>query len=107
MSHIRGGVTLYAASNDLALAASRRVNGEGRAGDTRPDGPLLLPHMDTIDATSTSMQMFRLNHFYVAESSAVLCDLERLLRTGLHPPDARTRLLAPVAEGGGKYYVFR
>ena len=105
--NIRGGVTLYAASNDLALAASRSLNGEGRAGDTRPDGPLLLPHVDTIDATSTSLQMFRLNHFYVAESSAVLCDLERLLRTGLHPPDARTRLLTPVADGSGKYYAFR
>ena len=107
INHIRGGVTLYAASNDLALAASRTLNGEGRAGDTTPDGPLLLPHVDTIDATSTSMQLFRLNHFYVAESSAVLCDLERLLRTGLHPPDARTRLLAPVADGTGKYYAFR
>lgn len=107
INHIRGGVTLYAASNDLALAASRTLNGESRAGDTQPDGPLLLPHVDTIDATTSSLQMFRLNHFYVAESSAVLCDLERLLRTGLHPPDARTQLLRPVADGTGKYYAFR
>jgi len=108
MARVRGGITLYAASNDLALAASRTVNGgEGRAGDTRPDGPLVVPHMDTIDATGASMQMFRLNHYYVAESSAVLCDLERLLRTGLHPPDARTRLLTPVEEAAGRYYQFR
>ena len=107
MNHVRGGMTLYAASNDLALAASRTVNGEERAGDTRQGGPLLLPHVDTIDATGTSLQLFQLNHNYVAESSAVLCDLEQLLRTGQHPPDARTRLLMPVEDGTGKYYTFR
>ena len=107
MKRIRGGLTLYAASNDLALEASRDINGEPRAGDTRPDGPLLLPHLDTIDATGTSFEMFRLNHFYVAESSAVLCDLERLLQTGTHPPDTRTKLLVPIVAGSGTYYSFR
>ena len=94
-------------SNDLALAASRTMNGEARAGDTRPDGPLLLPHIDTIDATGASLQMFRLNHYYVAESSAVLCDLERLLSTGQHPPDARSKLLMTIGVGTEKYYTFR
>ena len=108
VGRLRGGVTLYAASNDLALAASRTLNGENRAGDTWPGGPLLLPHVETIDATSTSLQMFRLNHFYVAQSSAVLCDIEQLLHTGLHPPDARTRLITSVsATSGALYYTFR
>ena len=107
MSHVRGGITLYAASNDLALALSQTLNHEPRAGDTRYGGPLLLPHMDTIDATLTSLQLFRLNHYYVAESSGILCDLEHLMRGGTRPPDVRSKMFMSVKDGQGTYYAYR
>jgi hypothetical protein len=91
------------------MTLSRVINrGEPRAGDLRYGGPLILPHMDTIDASLTSMQMFRINHNYVANASAVLCDLEHLLRTGQRPPDQRSKMLMAVpAASGGAYYAFR
>ena len=107
MQNIRGGITLYAASNDLALAASQTFNHEPRAGDTRYGGPLLLPHMDTIDATLASLQLFRLNHYYVAESSSILCDLEHILRNGERPPDKRSKMFMSVKDTQGTYYAYR
>lgn len=107
MQNVRGGITLYAASNDLALAASQTFNHEPRAGDTRYGGPLLLPHMDTIDATLTSLQLFRLNHYYVAESSSILCDLEHILRNGERPPDKRSKMFMSVKDTQGTYYAYR
>ncbi len=107
MSHVRGGITLYAASNDLALEASRTLNREPRAGDIGTGGPLLLPHVDTIDATRASTQMFRLNHYYVAESSAIMCDVEHLMRGGVRPPNTRSKILATVKADTGTYYAYR
>jgi esterase/lipase superfamily enzyme len=107
MSHVRGGITLYAASNDLALEASRTLNHEPRAGDTSYGGPLLLPRIDTIDATRASTQVFRLNHYYVAESSPIMCDLEHLLRSGARPPNNRSKMLTSVKADAGTYYAYR
>ena len=107
MSHVRGGITLYAASNDLALEASRAVNHEARAGDIGTDGPLMVPRVDTIDATRASTQMFRLNHYYVAESSAILCDVEHILRGGVRPPSARSKILMSVQAVAGTYFAYR
>ena len=107
MKKVRGGITLYAASNDLALEASRTLNSEPRAGDSGYGGPLLLPHVDTIDATRASTQFFRLNHYYVAESSPILCDVEHLLRGGVRPPSERSKILAAIKADAGTYYAYR
>ncbi len=108
MKKVRGGITLYAASNDVALEASRTFfSGEARAGDSGYGGPLLLPHVDTIDATRASTQFFRLNHYYVAESSPILCDVEHLLRGGVRPPNERSKILAVVKADAGTYYAYR
>ena len=108
MKKVRGGITLYAASNDVALEASRTFfSGEPRAGDSGYGGPLLLPHVDTIDATRASTQFFRLNHYYVAESSPILCDVEHLLRGGVRPPNERSKILAAIKADAGTYYAYR
>jgi esterase/lipase superfamily enzyme len=108
MKKVRGGVTLYAASNDVALEASRTFFGsEPRAGDSGYGGPLLLPRVDTIDATRVSTQFFRLNHYYVAESSPILCDVEHLLRGGVRPPNERSKILALIKAEAGTYYAYR
>ena len=108
MRRVRGGITLYAASNDVALEASRTFfSGEPRAGDSGYGGPLLLPRVDTIDATRASTQFFRLNHYYVAESSPILCDVENLLRGGVRPPDVRSKMLTSVKVDAGTYYAYR
>ncbi len=108
MKKIRGGITLYAASNDVALEASRTFfNNEPRAGDTGYGGPLLLPRVDTIDATRASTQFFRLNHYYVAESSPILCDVEHLLRGGIRPPNERSKILQTIKAEAGTYYAYR
>ena len=44
------GMTLYVSSNDTAMIASRMLrNDTYRAGDVAPDGPVVLPGVDTID----------------------------------------------------------
>jgi esterase/lipase superfamily enzyme len=87
------GVTLYASANDRAMEAARRVaGGVPRAGDVPPDGPVLLPGIDTIDVTQTSTDYLALNHSIYAEKGALLNDIGLLLQTGERPPMARAHL---------------
>ena len=51
--------------------------------------------------------MFRLNHYYVAESSAILCDVEHILRGGVRPPSARSKILMSVQAVAGTYFAYR
>jgi hypothetical protein len=43
----------------------------------------------------------------VAESSAIMCDVEHLLRTGTRPPDKRSLILTKVTDAAGAYYTYR
>jgi esterase/lipase superfamily enzyme len=95
-------VTLYASSGDKALAASRKVHGYARAGDSG-HGLVVLPGLDTIDASGVDTSL--LGHSYFADTRTVLSDMHALIRSGLRP--AQRPGLVGVASGDGPYWEFR
>ncbi len=102
-----GGVTLYAAGNDRALIVSRRFHGGvPRAGDVPEAGPLLVPGVDTIDVTASSMDGLGLNHSGYAENNALLNDIGLLRQTGERPPDRRIPILERIKTGKGDYWRY-
>jgi esterase/lipase superfamily enzyme/HEAT repeat protein len=96
-------VTMYASSNDLALAASRVFNAGGpRAGDAT-DGPVVVPGIETIDVSNVDDGL--LGHLYYGSNRAILDDLKQILHQS-RSADRRARLDA-VAHGNQKYWVCR
>lgn len=94
--------TLYVSDNDDALAISSLLNSNPRAGDSS-DGPLVLPGVDTIDASAAEADS--VGHSYYGESRAILADVFSLLKTGM-PPDQRFGL-HPAEADGKKYWILR
>jgi esterase/lipase superfamily enzyme len=86
-----GGITLYASTNDRALAASKAAaSGLVRAGDIPSQGPLIIPDVvETIDVTNVSTSFFSINHSTFAERGHLVEDLRLLFELGKHPPDVR------------------
>lgn len=97
----RHPVTLYASSEDLALAASQLVHGYRRAGDSG-EGMLLLAGVETIDATGVDTGF--LKHSYFAEQRSALSDMFYLIRDNAR---ADQRFLDPVDTPGGRYWRFK
>ncbi|WP_308921118.1 alpha/beta fold hydrolase [Janthinobacterium sp. J1-1] len=93
-------VTLYASSEDLALAASRLVHGHRRAGDSG-DG-MLLAGVETIDATGVDTGF--LKHSYFAERRSALSDMFYLIHNNAR---ADQRFLDPVDTPKGRYWTFK
>ncbi|NDO81532.1 hypothetical protein CJP72_12375 [Citrobacter sp. NCU1] len=85
-------VTLYASSNDAALAASQEINGYPRAGDSGK-GLVIVPGIETIDATYVDTDF--IHHSYFGDSTSILSDMYYLIknddrandRFGLRPID--------------------
>lgn len=77
-------VTLYASSEDLALKASKVVNGHPRAGDSG-QGLLVVESIETIDATG--MDTGFLKHSYFAETHSMLADIYELINKGKRAED--------------------
>lgn len=103
----RGGITLYTAANDRALEVSRRFHGGvPRAGDVPVSGPLVMPGIDTIDATAVSMDSLGLHHSGYAESNALLQDIGLLIQTGERPPGKRVPILQEVKTDKGAYWRY-
>ena len=100
------GMTLYAASNDRALIASRNFWRHARAGDVPATGPLVLPGIDTIDVTAASTDIFGLNHSGYAQNNALLTDIGKLVESGVRPPETRFDRLKPVSSAGGAYWRY-
>lgn len=95
-------VTLYASSNDRALMASKAFHGYQRAGDSG-DELVLLPGVETIDASGTSGGL--LGHSYFAEDRRIMEDIYAILLTGQR---ADTRFgLKPVDTPKGRYWTLR
>lgn len=95
-------VTLYASSEDLALAASRKVHGSPRAGDSG-HGLVLVSGVETIDATAVDTSL--LGHSYFAEARSVLSDMFYLIRKGQRP-DERFGLRR-IDSNAGWYWEFK
>ena len=74
--------TMYASSNDLALAISQQIHAYPRAGEAG-DNILVLPAVDTIDASR--IQSGFVGHSYYGGRTA-LTDIYELLMHGTPPP---------------------
>jgi esterase/lipase superfamily enzyme len=95
-------ITLYASSEDLALVASKKVHGYPRAGDCG-HGLVVMPGIETIDATGTDTSF--LGHSYFAEARSILSDIFYLVRSGQR---AEERFgLRSVVTQGGQYWIFK
>jgi esterase/lipase superfamily enzyme len=92
-------VTLYASSEDLALKASRQVNGAPRAGDTS-EGVVLVDGVDTIDVSGVDQSV--LAHSYFMESDKVMEDIREMLRLQL--PAGQRKPLRPVRQGARLFW---
>jgi esterase/lipase superfamily enzyme len=107
LAGVSRGVTMLAASNDLALDISRRFwGGVPRAGDVPPDGPIVTDGVDTIDVTAVSTKLFSLNHSGYADTNALLSDIQLLIQTGERPPDKRIPILQRVKTLKGYYWRY-
>ena len=97
----RNPVTLYASSQDLALAASKAVHGYPRAGDSGA-GMLIVAGVETIDATGVDTSFMK--HSYFAEKRSALSDMFYLIRNHAR---ADQRFLEPVDTAAGRYWTFK
>ncbi|HVR67913.1 MAG TPA: alpha/beta fold hydrolase [Verrucomicrobiae bacterium] len=94
--------TLYVSKGDTALQAAALLSDVARAGDSS-DGVLILPGVDTIDATAAESDI--VGHSYYGENRAILADIFSLLKTGM-PPDQRFGLQAADSDGQ-KYWILQ
>ena len=101
LAQARNPVTLYASSQDLALAASKAVHGYPRAGDSGA-GMLIVAGVETIDATGVDTSFMK--HSYFAEKRSALSDMFYLIR---NPARADQRFLDPVDTLAGRYWTFK
>jgi esterase/lipase superfamily enzyme len=82
-------LTLYASSNDKALAASRLVHGGySRAGDSG-ENLVVVDGLDTIDASSVDTSL--LGHSYFGDNRSIISDIFYLIQHNL-PPNRRSGL---------------
>lgn len=94
-------VTLYASSNDEALALSKRLHGYPRAGESGAD-LVVVDGVDTVDVSNVDTSL--VGHSYYGSNDTVLADLFYVLT---EPKPAQTRSwLAPVPLGSMIYWVF-
>jgi esterase/lipase superfamily enzyme len=100
------GTTLYVSSNDRALAASRAVHGEDRAGTIGAAGPLIVPGIDTIDVTALDTDYFTLGHSTYGERRTMLSDIAELLTRGTRPPQVRMPSAKVVQTTNGMYWRY-
>ena len=99
---------MYVSSNDLALGIAKRfAGGVPRAGDV-PDGlgPAIVPGIDTIDVTALSTEYLALHHSAYAEKSALIKDIELMIRTGVRPPELRLPELQRIRSEKGEYWRY-
>jgi esterase/lipase superfamily enzyme len=95
-------VTLYASSKDLALAASKKVHGYARAGDSG-QGIIVVPGIETVDATQVDTSF--LGHSYFADTRSVLADMFHMIRDGKRANDRFG--LRPVETQSGQHWEFK
>jgi esterase/lipase superfamily enzyme len=107
MSRICRGITLYASSNDWAMALSRRLHGRApRAGDIMAQGPVIASPAQTIDVSAINTDLLSFHHSTYAESKELLQDLWRLMRLSERPPNKRTLGMRPKQNERGRYWRY-
>jgi esterase/lipase superfamily enzyme len=93
-------LTLYASSNDDALAASKEINHYQRAGDTQ-GGVTIDPPVETIDASNVDTDL--IGHSYFS-GPMVISDIYYIFRTGASASN-RARLQER-GSGSKTYWIF-
>lgn len=93
-------VTLYTCSLDTALAASKGLHNEQRAGDADP--PTIVDGVELIDCTS--MDFSFMGHSYYGNNISVLSDLFNIIKE--QKPAAERSHLAEVKTEQGSYWKF-
>jgi esterase/lipase superfamily enzyme len=79
MPKAAGRFTLYGSERDWAIALSRGIrNSHPRAGDGGKN-ILVLPGVETIDASTIGDGLFGLGHSYIADKKSILGDLRQVL----------------------------
>ena len=103
---LKSTMTLYASTADRALWASRVLRDfVPRAGGG--DEPVIVPGVDTIDATDAGAGFFALNHDVYAASPVIVTDMRRIFQTGERPPERRSSELVTVQGKAGVYWRYR
>ena len=97
-----GPVTLYASSRDAALIASQRFAGYPRAGQGG-DNIVVVPGLDTVDASAVDTSLTGLGHSYYADASQMLSDLFAFFKGD---PASRRFGLRAARNKDGPYWVF-
>ena len=77
-----GRITLYASSRDEALKLSSTFAGYPRAGQGG-SGIVVVPGVDTVDASAVDTSALGLFHQYYADNTTVLSDIFHVLKNGL------------------------
>jgi esterase/lipase superfamily enzyme len=99
-----GRITLYASSNDNALCAAKLFKwGYARAGEAPGGKVLVVPGVDSIDASAVNTSL--MGHSYFGDNRSVLSDLFSLLKDG-KPVGKRFGMRSENNENG-QYWVFR
>jgi len=99
--------TLYASAADKALLASSALADFPRAGLVPAEGPVVAPHLDTIDATAVGKDVLGLNHSVFAINRSVMDDLKLLLIDGMKLPRLTQVLPVPGPPAEPQYWKFR
>ena len=98
LEKVARGYTLYASARDKALAASRKIAQQPRAGDVPAMGPIVVPNVDTIDVTAVGEELFGFNHDTFSAQRSLIDDVGRLISKGERPPHVRTPQLRGIPE---------
>jgi esterase/lipase superfamily enzyme len=97
-------LTLYASSNDRALAFSKLMHGNyRRVGDSTPE-IFVADGIDSVDVSAIDTYFFSAGHSYFGTNRSIVEDLSLLLRHGF-PPSKRFLVQSPA--NGPKYWIFR
>ena len=93
-------ITLYASSEDIALAASKRIHGYPRAGDTG-SGLVVMDGVETIDATGVDTSFIK--HSYFAERRSTLGDMFYLINNNARAAER----FGLQFQAAGRYWTFK
>jgi esterase/lipase superfamily enzyme len=79
-------VTLYAASNDFALKASKLMHSYRRVGESDPQLDT-YQGLDSVDASNAAPMRRAFGHSYISDSAQVLGDMQDVILNRLPPKD--------------------
>lgn len=94
-------ITLYASSNDHALALSEQLHGGARAGESGAH-MVVVDGIETVDASNTDTDL--IGHSYYGDRRTVLADMYYLINGDLRPN--QRCCLDPIPKTSPRYWVF-